>query len=61
MVSVDVSMAIGTECDQIFVSVVTQSAPRAYVVDLKTIRATTALASPTVALQHFGAEFAIRI
>jgi len=54
-------MAIGTECDQIFVSVVTQSAPRAYVVDLKTIRATTALASPTVALQHFGAEFAIRI
>ena len=30
-------------------------------VDLKTIGTATVLASPAVTLQHFGAEFAIRI
>jgi hypothetical protein len=54
-------VAISTERDQIFVCVITQSAPRANVVDLKTIGAATGLASPAVALQHFDAEFAIRI
>jgi hypothetical protein len=54
-------MAIGTECDQIFVSVVTQSAPRANVVDLEVIGTTAILASPPVTLQHFDTEFAIRI
>jgi hypothetical protein len=54
-------MAIGTECDQIFVSIITQSASRANVVDLKTIRTATVLASPTVTRQHFDTEFAIRI
>jgi CelD/BcsL family acetyltransferase involved in cellulose biosynthesis len=57
----DVAVAISAERDQIFVGVVTQSAPRVDVVDLKTIGAATGLASPAVALQHFGAEFAIRI
>jgi hypothetical protein len=59
IVSVDVAMAIGTECDQIFVSIITQSASRANVVDLKTIRTATVLASPTVTRQHFDTEFAI--
>jgi hypothetical protein len=36
-VSVDPTVAISAERDQVFVSVVTQSAPRANVVDLKTI------------------------
>ena len=57
----DVTVAISAERDQIFVCVITQSAPRANVVDLKTIGTATGLASPAVALQHFGAEFAIRI
>jgi hypothetical protein len=30
-------------------------------VDLKSIGTATVLASPTITLQHFGAEFAIRI
>ena len=57
----DVAVAISTERDQIFVYVVTQQASRAHVVDLKTIRTAAVLASPAVTLQHFGAEFAIRI
>jgi len=58
---VDVVVAVSAERDQIFICVVTQSASRANVVDLKTIGAATGLASPAVALQHFGAEFVIRI
>jgi hypothetical protein len=58
---VDVTVAISAERDQIFICIVTQSASRASVVDLETIRTATVLASPAVALQHFGAEFAIRI
>jgi hypothetical protein len=57
----DVTMAINAEGDQIFICVVTQPTPRANVVHLKTIRAATDLASPAVALHHFGAELAIRI
>ena len=57
----DVVVAVSAERDQIFICVVTQPASRVDVVNLKTIRATTALASPTITLQHFGAEFAIRI
>ena len=57
----DVTVAISAERDQIFICIVTQSASRANVVDLETIRTATVLASPAVALQHFGAEFAIRI
>ena len=56
-----VSVAVSAERDQILVFVITQSAPRANVVDLKTIEAATGLASPAVALQDFGAEFAIKI
>ena len=57
----DVTVAISTERDQIFVCVVTQSASRADVVDLKMIGTAAVLASPAVTLEHFGAEFAIRI
>ena len=58
---VDVTVAISTERDQIFVCVVTQSASRAHVVDLETIGTAAVLASPAVTLQHLSAEFAIRI
>ena len=57
----DVTVAISAERNQIFVCVVAQPAPRANVVDLKAIGAATGLASPAVALQDFGAEFAIRV
>jgi hypothetical protein len=57
----DVAVAIGTERDQIFVCVVTQQASRAHVVNLETIGTAAVLTSPAVALQPFGAEFAIRI
>ena len=57
----DVTVAISAERDQIVVGVVTQPASRANVVDLKKIGAATGLASPAVALQHFGAEVAIRV
>ena len=57
----DVTVAISAERDQIFVSVITQPASEANVMDLKIIGATTVLASPAVTLQHFDTEFAIRI
>jgi hypothetical protein len=57
----DVTVAISTERDQIFVCVVTQQTSRVDVVDLETIGTAAVLASPAVTLQHFGAEFAIRI
>jgi hypothetical protein len=57
----DVTVAIGAERNQVFVCVITQSAPRANVVNLKTIGTAAVLASPSVTLEHFGAEFAIRI
>jgi hypothetical protein len=57
----DVTVAISTERDQIFVHVVTQPASRMDVVYLEMIGTAAILASPSVALQHFGAEFAIRI
>ncbi len=56
-----ITVAISAERDQVFVSVITQSASRANVVDLKTIGTATALASPAVTLEHFGAELAVRI
>ena len=56
----DITVAISAQRDQIFVSVVAQTASRANVVDLETIGTTAVLASPAVTLQHFGAEFAIR-
>jgi hypothetical protein len=57
----DVAVAISAERDQIFFCVVTQQASRAHVVNLETIGTAAVLASPAVTLQHFGAEFAIRI
>jgi hypothetical protein len=57
----DVTVAISTERDQIFVYVVTQQASRANVVNLETIGTAAVLASPSITFQHFGAEFAIRI
>jgi hypothetical protein len=57
----DVTVAISTERDQIFVGVITQQASRAHVVNLETIGTAAVLASPAIALQHFGAEFAIGI
>ena len=57
----DVTVAISAERDQIFVSVVSEQASRAHVVNLETIGTAAGLASPAVTLQHFGAEFAIRI
>ena len=61
MFLVDVTVAISAERDQIFVCVVTQPASRAHVVNLETIGTAAKLAFPAVALQHVGAEFAIRI
>jgi hypothetical protein len=58
---VDVTVAISTERDQIFVCIVTQPASRMDVMYLEMIGTAAILASPSVALQHFGAEFAIRI
>jgi hypothetical protein len=59
--AMDVTVAISAERDQIFVSVVTEQASRANVMNLETIGTAAVLASPSVTLQHFGAEFAIRI
>jgi hypothetical protein len=56
-----VTVAIGTERDQIFVCIVTQPASRANVMDLETIGDPAVLATPAVTLQYFGADFAIRI
>jgi hypothetical protein len=56
-----ITVAISAERYQIFICVVTQSASRANVVDLKTIGSPAILASPSVALQDFGVEFAIGI
>ena len=61
MFLVGVTVAISAERDQIFVSVVTEQASRANVMNLETIGTAAVLASPAIALQHFGAEFAIRI
>ena len=57
----DVTVAISAERDQIFFCVVTQQASRANVVNLETIGSTAVLAPPAVAVQHFCAEFAVRI
>ena len=57
----DVTVAISAKRDQIFICVITQSASRANVMDLKMIRAAAALASPAVTLQHFDAEFAVSL
>jgi hypothetical protein len=57
----DVTVAISAERDQIFVGVVTEQASRANVMNLETIGTAAVLASPSVTLQHFSAEFAIRI
>jgi hypothetical protein len=59
--AMDVTVAISTERDEVFVCVVTQPASRANVVHLETIGGPAVLASPAVALQHFGTEFAIRL
>lgn len=52
-----ITVAISTERDQVLVSVVTQSASRANVVNLETIGTTAVLASPAVTLQHFDTEW----
>ena len=57
----DVIVAISAERDQIFAFVITQPASEANVMDLKTIGTPARLASPAVTIQHFDAEFAIRI
>jgi hypothetical protein len=56
-----VTVTISAERNQVFICIVTQQASRAHVMHLKTIGGPAVLASPAVALQHFGAEFAIRI
>ena len=57
----DFAVAISAKRDEIFACVVTQLAPGANVVDLKTIRTTTVLASPAITLEDIGTKFAIRI
>ena len=57
----DLTVTNSAEGDQVFVIVVTESASWANVVHLKTIGTPARLASPTITLQHFGVEFAIRI
>jgi hypothetical protein len=47
------------EGDQIFGSVIAQSAPRLNVMDLKILHAPTRLATPAIPLQDFSAELAI--
>jgi len=49
-VSVDVTVAISAERDQVFLCVITQQASRAHVVNLETIGTAAVLASPAVTL-----------
>jgi hypothetical protein len=56
-----ITVAISAERDQVFPQVVTQVASRENVMDLKVIGGPTVLTSPSIALQHFDAKFAIRI
>jgi len=53
-------MARRAECDQILGSVITQAASGLNVMDLKTFHAPTRLTPPTISLQDFAAELAIR-
>ena len=52
-------MARRAEDNQILGSVITQSAPRLNVVDLKIFHAAARLTSPAVSLQNFTAKLAI--
>ena len=54
-------MALRAEGNQIFRGVITESAPRLNVVDLKICRLSAELAVPAVPLQYFTAEFAISL
>ena len=52
-------MARCAQGDQILGSVITQSASRLNVMDLKTLRSPAPLATPAISLQDFTAELAI--
>jgi hypothetical protein len=54
-------MARCAESDQILGSVITQSAARLNVMDLKILHATARLASPAISLQNFTAKLAISL
>jgi hypothetical protein len=49
------------ECDQILGNVISESAPRLNVMNLKISNSPARLATPTVALQDFPAELAISL
>jgi hypothetical protein len=52
-------MARRAERDQIFGSVIAQSATPLYVMDLKILHAPARLATPSISLQNFATEVAI--
>jgi len=54
-------VAISAKRNQIFICVVTQPAPPANVVDLKTIGAAAILASPVISFQHIATKLAVGI
>ena len=53
-------MARRAEGDQILGNIISESAPRLYVMDLKAFHAPARLTSPSISLQDFVAELAIR-
>jgi hypothetical protein len=59
--TVNVLVAFYTKGYQILGRVITQPAPRLNVMDLKTLDALTALATPAISLQAFAAELAISL
>ena len=58
--SVSVLVTVGTESYKIFGRVITESASRANVMDLKILTAPAPLTTPTVSIQNFTAKLAIR-
>jgi hypothetical protein len=58
-VPVSVLVALDAKSYQILSRVITQSAPRLNVMDLKTLRLPATLATPTVSVKDFTAELAI--
>jgi hypothetical protein len=57
--SMDFMVAPDTKSNQILGRVVTQSASRLNVMDLKTLRSPAPLATPAISFQDFAAELAI--
>jgi hypothetical protein len=52
-------MALSTQCDQIFLGIVTGLASERPVMDLQSLHAAAHLAAPTISLQYLPMQFAI--